>query len=159
MYKLIWLLLTVILMTGCERRPDLVVTKLERLGLVTLKPNGNIELPVSMTVSNQGTGTAKHFGVVTEYIIPDGTFEAGFVVNEYDDQKGILCCLDPEDQVELSGWVTIPAKEYGRTVAIKAKALCCSEETGFSHGENHIEEMYVDNNESLPIQVSLARLD
>ncbi len=146
-----------LLLSSCGKKPDLVVTKLETVGPASMNIAGDIELPVRVVVRNQGTAWSGKFMIAAEYTVPRGVFKAVLTTSE-NSQIPVLNSLAPGGEAVVYGVVTIPAKEYGWTIALKARAFCFSQ-TKRGTADEQGEELYHDNNESLPIQVSLALSD
>lgn len=160
MYKRVFLFLAVILfvtVVGCNNHPDLEITTIESIGPPKINSDGDIHLPVRIVVRNRGDASATRFNIVTEYLLPQGTFEAPFVFSglRFHQPQRDVTPLSVGREVEVFGEVIFPERHYGWTAVLKARLECCDPETSVP-AHTHQQESYTDNNESWPIQIVLA---
>jgi len=141
---------------GCADKPDLEITAFESIGPSKINSKGEIELPVKIIITNRGEGLATRFNIVTEYLLPEGTFEAALVFSGMSFRTPIFDTrpLAADRELHVFGTVIFPEKHYGWTAVVKARLECCDREGPLPEHE-HLEETYTDNNESWPIQVLL----
>lgn len=149
-----------LLFSACNEKPDLVITRIEAIGEKSVNSAGEIELPVRVVVKNSGNAAVNGFGLITQYILPNGTYEApfrfqGLSFEQDHTTASFLSSLTARSKLTVYGKVIFPKEVAGWTVALKAKVVCCDGEN-LTPEHEHIVERYDDNNESFPIQVSLA---
>ncbi len=137
--------------------PDLVVTRFAQAGTPTLTRDGNVEVPVRMTVRNQGSTAAAIFKSSTQYTTADGdTFVAAFTVPGeaeifYPWTDGPL---GAGREVSFSGVVTFLSSLRGQTVSLTGLADSCSGDE-FVPDFCRVEESDEDNNLSTAAEISL----
>lgn len=135
--------------------PDLVVTSLK---VNNFEPNMSkkttyIELPIRVTVRNQGDEAADIFKVETVYFINNETYTIPFrVLGEndttfpYTDEP-----LGPGEEITFDGEVLFNYSMEDKIVSIKAIADSCKEDWGAPYCR--VEESNEDNNESPEVEV------
>lgn len=149
--------LVLICVWGCADRPDLEITQFESIGPSRVNSEGEIEQPVKLVITNGGEGEATRFHIVTEYLLPSGTFEARFVFSGMSFHAPMFetMPLAANRELHVFGTVIFPEKHHGWTAILKARLECCHPEARPPDHE-HQREAYTDNNESWPIQVPLV---
>lgn len=109
--------------------PDLVVTQFAQAGDPVVNDNGNIEVPVRMTVRNQGSSDAAIFKSSTQYTTAaGGSFVAAYTVPGEADlfYPWTDGALGPGREASFSGVVTFLSSLRGQTVSLTGLADSCS---------------------------------
>ena len=157
-YNLYILVAGVILISGCA--PNLIVTDLHVTGTPVINAENSFEVPVLVTVQNQGDGSADVFKVSTEYtggtIDPAREFVVAFTVPGQTDiwypfTSGNLA---PGDQVTYNGNVIFHPAEHGVEISLTATADSCSGDE-FMPVYCRVDESDETNNKSTAILLTL----
>ncbi len=108
--------------------PDLVVTRLVITGPTTVNSENKVEVPISVTVKNQGLMTAGTFKVSTSYTGARGTFTVAFTVYGQNSlwYPWTTNPLPAGNEVTFSGKVTFHPSVHNETVSLAALADSCS---------------------------------
>ena len=108
--------------------PDLIVTSLVTTGPTTVNSENKVEVPISVTVKNQGLMTAGTFKVSTSYTGTRGTFTVAFTVYGQNSlwYPQTINPLPAGNEVTFSGKVTFHPSVRNETVYLVALADSCS---------------------------------
>jgi len=146
----LWILLS---FTSCL--PDLVITRFENTGSASVNSEGSVEVPVSVTIKNQGTGAASTFKVSVDYIQPNASYVVAFKVLGQNSMwyPTTSAPLSPNNEITFAGKLIFNPTVHG-TVSAKAKADSCSGDE-FMPPYCRCREISEMNNESGLISLSL----
>ncbi len=139
-----------------EGAPDLVVTNFAQAGDAVVTRDG-IQVPVRMTLRNQGSSDAAIFKSSTQYTTADGsTFVAAFTVPGEADifYPWTDDLLGAGREASFSGVVTFLASLRGQTVSLTGLADSCSGDE-FVPEFCRVEESDEDNNLSAAVEITL----
>lgn len=136
--------------------PDLVVPILNATGPATINPQGEVEVPIQVTIRNQGGSPANIFKVSTEYTGPNGTFVVRFTVPG---QGSIWypytrAPLATGSDIAFTGKVIFHPASQGLAISLRATADSCSGDE-FMPGYCRVEEKDEGNNVSTPLSILL----
>ena len=138
--------------------PDLVITTLQTSGPATFVSDGGIEVPIRVTVRNQGGAAADIFKVATVYSIEDATNVVPFTVPGQDDPRYPFtdAPLAAGSEEAFEGVVTFDYYMQGRAVSLWAEAdSCAGDEVVFDYCR--VEESNEDNNQSTSTRIPLPQ--
>ncbi len=138
--------------------PDLV-TRIEVTGDPTVNGQGNVELPISVTVLNQGSAGAGSFKVAVEYT-SDNTGGAVVIRFAATGQENafypFIESLDNGADITLNGTVTFLSSARESTVSVRAIADSCSgDEDEIAEPYCRVDESDENNNLSNAVTVNL----
>jgi hypothetical protein len=135
--------------------PDLLITRLERRGSPVVRGDV-IEVPIRVTVRNQGTSASGAFKVSTEFTArgESRTYAVAFTVGR-DIWYPRVTSLAAGRNVVLNGKVSFLNSLRGKEVALRAIADSCSGDE-FMPTYCRVRESNERNNRSSPITISLA---
>lgn len=147
-------ILTIVLFANCA--PDLIVKSIQQNGTPTVNQEDQVELPIKVTVKNQGNKSAGIFKVSTHYTGASGTYAVAFTVPSesdiwypYTDNP-----LSQGGEVTFEGKIIFHPSVHGVTVTVKAIADSCSSDE-FAPDYCRVKESDESNNESTTISVIL----
>lgn len=136
---------------------DLVVTRIESTGSPTLRGDV-IEVPLSVTVRNQGTSAAGAFKISTEYSTGSDrrAYAVAFTVpRQTDIWYPRVTSLAAGRDITFNGKVSFRNSLRGQAVVLRAIADSCSGDE-FMPSHCRVRESNESNNRSLPITIPLA---
>ena len=157
LYSLGPALLLCIGLLACGCKPDVVVTHIEATGAPSINGDGSVEVPISVTVANQGLAEAAQFKVAMWY----ETAAAGPYVVSYDvpGQASMWYpytsgAVAPGGEETFDGIVTFIPQLHGVMVDLWAEGDSCAGDE-FMPPHCRVDELDELNNESAVLSIYL----
>lgn len=150
------LVLGILFFAGCNGKPDLIVTGISLNGSAIINSQGSVELPIKVTVKNQGSGSAGIFKISVEYTSPQGTYVVAFSVPG---QSNIwypytTASLAGGASISFAGKLIFHPAVRGVSVTLRATADSCSGDE-FMPDYCRVDESNETNNISAPLSTVL----
>jgi len=136
--------------------PDLVVSSIRITGDPVINSKGAVELPLAVTVKNQGTGIAGNCKVSVDYTRAGGTFVVAYTVPGQSDiwYPYTGTSLGAGATKPFVGKLTFHPSVHGETVTITALADSCSGDE-MMPSYCRVNESDESNNESATVSAAL----